>query len=547
MGASQYERVGGHRQWYPGLFYNIPWQGFGALLGAIVGLVAAVTILIGSDKQPISHWRVQPSVWLTVSYTLTNIFLAVALREGVTIAWWNEALRETGTVGDLHFTWARGSSVWQALKAAGKLKLIAYACLAVALAPVNGPLFQRATTTGFDNASSSVTLQLVTGTVMPNTGSYGGRGSFEGLTTNFTAIYQDFSTTASILASTTGCDDTCHAVITGPGLVANCTTYDTTFDLLPDTPSSGAYNASEGAFLGYNIFSTTVELEDDGTDVIMLNAQYKNTTACKGVLTNTNCTLRLGTVKFPVVVNGKQSTIQLDPSTSIFDDTALGVKTDGGGTNYGGSQFSGLEFVLSTTFTSTVYMRFGGAVNYETTLGNGVTAARHVTVDPTINSDDPPYTNCSLSFSSPMPEMLAAARALVFRTTIAAQVSPVIQSVAAQQTGLVQVYLTSMGPLVAACFFTVLAWLLVVPTFSGYWRLGRSVSMSPIEVAKAFAAPLLKQADPNSTAKELVDEVGRVDVQYGAVTAHGDEQKMVLKMAKPGTVSAPEAGQVFRG
>jgi len=547
----QIERQATLHNWLPGRSKHLPWQGIGALLGVLAGLATAVGILSGANEQRTSEWKLQPSVWLTVAYTITNLFLIMALREACTTAWWTTALCETGTVADLHFTWARGSSVWQALKGTTKFKFVAYACLAVSISPINGPIFQRALTVGQKTVSSAATLQIRIGSEMPTTGYLTGRNAqFAGLTSNFTLIYQDFSSKIPIPVMVTGCDDICTAVVTGPGLVANCSTSYAPFDLNPPELPDGSLNFSAPIWTtGFDIFTTnaTVDTINRGTqdrrDVISLHAQFKNTSDCAGKFINNDCTLSLGVVRFPVIIDGKQNTIQLDPNTTISHDSVVTVDDNVDGQTFGPTHFSGLAFVLNTGFGSTMNMQFGGAVNYISNLVNGVTATRHVTID--ASTSDAAYTNCSLSFTNPMDEMLAAARELVFRTTMAATESPTTQTVQAQQSGVVQVYITHGGFVAAGVIFTLLAWLLIIPNFRGYWKFGRKVSMSPIETAKAFAAPLLQQADPNSTAEEIVKTLGHKDVRYGVVAKAGDEHNMELMMDDPKRVRTPEPGEIF--
>jgi hypothetical protein len=67
-----------------------------------------------------------------------------------------------------------------------------------------------------------------------------------------------------------------------------------------------------------------------------------------------------------------------------------------------------------------------------------------------------------------------------------------------------------------ASLFTLLALLSVLPTFCGYWYLGRQVSMSPIEMVKAFNAPLLRSGDINAEVDQLVKDLGSKNVRYGA-------------------------------
>lgn len=79
----------------------------------------------------------------------------------------------------------------------------------------------------------------------------------------------------------------------------------------------------------------------------------------------------------------------------------------------------------------------------------------------------------------------------------------------------VTVYATHPGWLAGAFAVIVLACLSIIPTYWGWWHLGRPVSMSVLEIAKAFDAPLLRDLDPNGSAEEHLRIVGRTRVRYG--------------------------------
>ena len=70
--------------------------------------------------------------------------------------------------------------------------------------------------------------------------------------------------------------------------------------------------------------------------------------------------------------------------------------------------------------------------------------------------------------------------------------------------------------LVGAFAVIAIACLSIVPTYWGCWRLGRPVSMSPLEIAKAFDAPLMQHADPNGSAADHIKAVGDMRVRYGS-------------------------------
>ncbi|KAF7507374.1 hypothetical protein GJ744_010691 [Endocarpon pusillum] len=134
------------RPWHPGFLARFPWLGLGALLGSILGVVLSVIILITSDGDPISGWRFQPTVYLSIASTATNIMLHFALTEGARVAWWRQAMKEKNKLGDLHRFWDFANSLWAATTSGRYFNLIALACIFTAIAPINGPLLQRAST-----------------------------------------------------------------------------------------------------------------------------------------------------------------------------------------------------------------------------------------------------------------------------------------------------------------------------------------------------------------------------------------------------------------
>lgn len=115
-----------------------------------------------------------------------------------------------------------------------------------------------------------------------------------------------------------------------------------------------------------------------------------------------------------------------------------------------------------------------------------------------------------------MAELLAGARNLMFRTSLAAvNGSTPSQSVTAQQSEERAVFRTSYAYLGGALGITVVALLMAAGLFKGYSALGRAVTMSPVEVAKAFDAPLLRGVDSNAVIKGLTAAAGSRMVMYG--------------------------------
>lgn len=130
--------------WQPSFFRRAPWLGVIAMLGALIGVLAAIIVLYASNNKSIDDWTVQPTVYLAISSAATNIFLHFAFTEAVTVAWWRRALQRDTTIADLHRSWEYGQSLWAALTSGRHFNALALACILVAIVPINGPLLQRA-------------------------------------------------------------------------------------------------------------------------------------------------------------------------------------------------------------------------------------------------------------------------------------------------------------------------------------------------------------------------------------------------------------------
>jgi hypothetical protein len=84
------------------------------------------------------------------------------------------------------------------------------------------------------------------------------------------------------------------------------------------------------------------------------------------------------------------------------------------------------------------------------------------------------------------------------------------------------VYAVRFGWLAGGFALITIACLAILPTYWGWWRLGRAVSLSPLEIAKAFDAPLMHVLDSNVTSGDLVRAVGGKRVRYGFATSSTD-------------------------
>ena len=71
----------------------------------------------------------------------------------------------------------------------------------------------------------------------------------------------------------------------------------------------------------------------------------------------------------------------------------------------------------------------------------------------------------------------------------------------------VRLYLWAISMVIT---FTVMG--IILPTFWGYWRLTREPSMSPVDLARVFHAPVLSGLDPKFDTKRVLHAVGTKNI-----------------------------------
>jgi hypothetical protein len=76
------------------------------------------------------------------------------------------------------------------------------------------------------------------------------------------------------------------------------------------------------------------------------------------------------------------------------------------------------------------------------------------------------------------------------------------------------VYASIYGFLVAATLILMIAFVVVSSTLWGWWELGRTVSLNPLETAKAFGASLFQAESFDMDAEHLAANTGELKVRY---------------------------------
>lgn len=181
----------------------------------------------------------------------------------------------------------------------------------------------------------------------------------------------------------------------------------------------------------------------------------------------------------------------------------------GPGIQFHHSTIGGFEYAARYLFSSKAVFNFAGAVSSTSLSGS---LANEMIVGDTWNE----------SFHDPMQSMVKTMQEIAFRTSVRAgkdlaNTTDTKQKVQYNGSATRSVYITDFRYMIAAVVLSIASVVAVGLTFYGWWELGRTVSLSPLEIAKAFDAPLLSQVGSNldlSRTKNL-GAIGAEKIQYG--------------------------------
>lgn len=324
---------------------------------------------------------------------------------------------------------------------------------------------------------------------------------------------------------------------------------------------------------------------------IQMNLTFTNATAtgdgsasCPGKMTRHSCMLRPAIVRYPVTIEDTSAS----DSTISVSNMYLGYNT----TSYGG-QVGYWSEALQTLYTADEDMtQYMNGTFYDSKLHQlkdySVVAYKDVLEDPTFFSSDSPTilggivealnrylagtssmhydrgefsvaqtgavgmlpfnfarnstTGCDFAYRDPLDYTILQVNSLMFVLAV----DPwgvnynnnnltLTEKFRATQYGSSIHYVTERRYMWAALATMLVCVLCVLPSYWGYWQLGRDVTLGPFEIANAFRAPVLDHpAVANAGVKDLIREVGQREVKYGAMV-HNDASGR-LAIAEPESV-----------
>jgi hypothetical protein len=501
--------------WQPGL-RQTPWPAIVLIFTMLACMGASAGIIVGANKQITDSWKVGPTVLLALLSSIWNYSLGAVLGISVAITWWRSALRGT-TLESLHYIWNKGAvlnpiSALRSSAAARRVVLLAWLVVSVQIA--NNPLLQRAIRTGAENivVQDSLTLDIVQR--LPD----GWLGTVEDASTatisgsrNGLSTVQQWWNNATIWASSPNnassqCFGSCEGEVQGTGLEFNCSSTFIALDI------SAQENVGSVIFA----INTTLSTDSTGAPILVLTTLYSSAVdnTCIATLNITTCSIEAAVVEYPIVV--QNATVALNQQ-KLYSPAVVSKFTSPGdlptaAKGTGAGPLEALNDFFGYYLAANVTLLVDSTRN--TSLYTGGLIPDLFFLPDASNYNSSIFHKCGLEWSSPTEYVLNSMYDFLFRASLSASTDNDSQTFSVQRTSLALIFESNYGYMAAALALMLVASSAVLFQLWGWWELGRQVSLSPLELAKAFRAPVMQKTNEISAVGGILEVTGKTEVRY---------------------------------
>ncbi|KAK5163275.1 uncharacterized protein LTR77_010861 [Saxophila tyrrhenica] len=530
--------------WKPSLLRIGPMSGLCVMLVAVGSMLASLAILLGSNHAAVTSWKAPPSTYLAICTAVANLEIRYACVQGVAIAWWSRALRGT-TLARLHYDWRAGTTVVGAMASGRRMGLLGLACICSVLVVANAPLLQRATTVVPESLIGTVPLNVTISPEIPT----GYTGWWNRDWGRWDQAFNDTIPTATGHASNKlyaqlsahfqyqlgskwlsdgplrdfihGCDGVCRAKVKAPALspvACSSRTLKSNYSLPMSQRMAKATTNGPAVDLGHRqlIIGPSL-LIDDEHETLNLFTGHATMDGCEGTFKYRACTFASAVGEYDVTIDNNRVTLDQTPPriVSFANNAAMNHTLDSGMYQ---STLAGIVTLLRTQWT-TSYATYGEVNTGPTSMSHGTSYMQFMRADP--------VSACGVSFDDPYDTVVQSLNSLMFLTgMVAGREDPsflrhaldpgleVNTTTTGYRQGEHNVYRIDFVFFFAAVMVDLVCMAFILPTYWGWWRIGRSASFSPLELAEAFNAPLLAGSGANSSGSRITTTLGDVPVQY---------------------------------
>ncbi|KAK3352074.1 hypothetical protein B0H65DRAFT_418492 [Neurospora tetraspora] len=571
-------------KWKPGIVRRFPIFGLIPMMLSIACTAIAVAVILLSEGTPVDGWWSgvrQPGVLLAYTSTVANTLMAISFVKGSVVFFWTQAVMGEMRISSLHYYWMGSTGILGALKAICLRKATRCPILVAITTLLRGPLIQRASfVVNVPVAGGTIDLQ-----VQPDMDNDWG-GTTDASHTqvyfhpHFSTVIAEFLSKTQITIGGEKCQD-CSFEIQAFGFnVTNCTSEATDKYDFADIDNWGT---------SITLFKTNVIVSDSFNygKSLTITAVRKNTQDCTGQLIEEVCELVPASINYHLNLKGDIATFKSD---NWKDDSALRhlyhVEQPTTPRNMTVPSPPENSDWVPTETTILPLQRIGQAIfKSELEVNMSFTGSSHTWSSTTaqeqvlpkiffagrksLESDD----YCLEYYTSPMDYIIKNYRELAFRISVRAGAEKKLNQTVPYISHLVHAkYAASVPSLILGIIISVLGLLATLILFWGWWKMGRSFSMSPLELANAILCPgpdpstetgngdielelstIFANCSSNASAEKLAKQVGQKVVeadrkqleptlQYGVLESTG---RLAFGFTKSGLVREPKEGELL--
>jgi hypothetical protein len=295
--------------------------------------------------------------------------------------------------------------------------------------------------------------------------------------------------------------------VLGAGISHDCNSTAETLDL----------SASESDDAIIFAINTTLSENSTGAPSLLMTTLYSSeiNDSCIATISIDTCKIEAAVVEYPITIQGTTVSLNYDKlqdmaviSTYISaGDLSTAPKNAGAGPLEGLNDFLGYYLYANVTEE----LHFG----WSKPLYDGPSTIADMFYDSDPSSyDNYTFAKCNLKWSRPTEYVLNSMHEFMFRSALSAGNGTEPQIFIAQRTNPALVFQSEYRYLAAALAVILLALLAMLFLLWGWWELGRPVSLSPLETAKAFGAPMMQSAGRNPAVEGILKDNWGVRVRY---------------------------------
>ncbi|KAK5164274.1 uncharacterized protein LTR77_009968 [Saxophila tyrrhenica] len=510
------------RPWRTTLFRFGPLTGLLAMLLALASMVASSGVLVGSHGADTRSWTAPPATYLAVLTAVANLCVRYACLQA---AYFDYAVSLNVSMGSqLPTNWDHAG--WQRAPLSDTVSH--WSQVFNDTVPIGG------------NRTAPNNLWPLPSVKSPE------------LYRDLTALVRSNAPLSGI----NGCPQTCKAVIRAPALTPSiCTTNEYPVDYrltaVRNTTLLG-WLAPPLKAQAFQIAVGLVEPDDGGQESIRLVTAFYDGEDCSGILHQTACTLVSATADYNITIRDGTATLDdpghphlvarahnapvdlsIDPAIAGHPSTLASVMTQAWLKWEGGVAVVGDDRRRLAQYIQ------GQSPDTYRTYGEQLCPRYR---DP--RADVVADLNRMMVWAG----MVAAYQEEPYRSVLESRMDPgeyLESAVTGQRIGDHSVYSADWAYLIAAVVVAVLCVATIAPIYWGWWTLGRPVSFSPLEIAKAFEAPLLEPNGSNCSDRDLARDAEGRAIRYGARSNLFVNGKTKLSFADPQYVAKPVFGSRF--